>query len=166
MGNLIVWSGWIGGIGIGLYLLFQFWVTNKPLGCSTSYGHMCGVVSRTRYFRTGEYENLNNWRIWFVIGLPIGGALAAITSPDYHWTLSFSMGEMYDSVLPEALWAKALVLVSGGILMGLGARMAGGCTSGHAISGISFLNVPSMLAGGMFFAGGIIAVQTIFAIFG
>lgn len=162
MGNLIIWSGWIGGIGIGLYLLLQFWITNKPLGCSTSYGNVAGMVVRSHYFQSGEFESLNNWRLWFMLGLPIGGALAALTSPNYVWDFHFSMGQMYDSIMPAELWKKAIILLSGGVFMGVGARLAGGCTSGHAISGISMLNYPSMLAGGLFFAGGIGSVQFIF----
>ena len=69
---------------------------------------------------------------------------------------------MYDSVLPQAIWAKGAVLLGGGVLMGLGARMAGGCTSGHAIAGITLLNWPSVVSAVGFFLGGIVAVQLMF----
>lgn len=164
MTEVIVWSGWIGGIGVGLYALSQFYLTGKKLGASTAYGNVCSYFSKASFFKTGAYANGNSWRLWFLIGLPIGGLLAALTSPG-EIVLSFSLGEMYDSVFPQALWAKGLLLTAGGILLGYGARAAGGCPSGHSISGLSLLNPPSLLASIGFFIGGIIMVQFLFSFF-
>ena len=58
------------------------------------------------------------------------------------------------------------VICLGGAMMGFGARMADGCTSGHAIAGVALLNWPSMVAGAGFFVGGIMAVQTLFRVIG
>lgn len=99
---------------------------------------------------------------WFILGVPLGGFLAAASSPGFEWQLTLSMGTLYDQVLPESSLLKALTVTCGGVLMGVGARLAGGCTSGHAIAGVSFLNVPSMLAAALFFVGGIVAVQVMF----
>ena len=162
MNELVVWAGWLGGIAIGLYSLIQYWLTSKPLGCSLSYGNFCAMTSRLSYFSHGAFASANNWRLWFILGVPLGGALAALTSPGYEWTLTTSMGAYYDSIMPGVLWQKATVVVLGGMLMGYGARLAGGCTSGHAITGMSLLNLPSMLAGVCFFTGGILSVQLVF----
>lgn len=164
MTEVIVWSGWVGGLAVGMYALFQLYVTGKPLGVSTGYGNVCSFVSKADFFRQGDYEEPNNWRLWFIIGLPLGGLLAALTSPG-EVVASFSVGQMYDSVLPQALWAKGLVLMFGGVLIGYGSRMANGCTSGHAIAGISLLNPPSVLAAAGFFVGGVIMVQLLFGLF-
>jgi uncharacterized membrane protein YedE/YeeE len=161
MTEVIVWSGWIGGIAIGAYALLQWILTGNALGVSTGFGNVCGYISSAPFFRRGEYESLNNWRLWFLLGIPLGGLLGALTSPG-DIVLSFSMGAMYDSVLPEALWAKALVLVAGGFAIGYGSRAAGGCTSGHSISGVSMLNPPSVIASAGFLIGGILAVQVLF----
>lgn len=161
MTEVIVWSGWVGGLAIGLYLLFQFLVTGKALGVSTGYGNVCSYMSGIRYFHIGDYLQPNNWRLWFIIGIPLGGLLAAVTSPG-EVVLSFSLGEMYDSVLPQVLWAKGLVLLSAGTMIGYGARLAGGCPSGHSIAGMSMLNPPSILASAGFFVGGIIMVNVLF----
>lgn len=161
MTEVIVWSGWLGGLGIGVYALLQFALFGKPLGVSTGYGNVCSIVSRKAFFRRGPYEKRNTWRLWFIIGLPLGGVLAVLTSPG-PLVASFSVGPLYDAVLPVALWGKSLVLLLGGVLMGLGARMAGGCTSGHAIAGLSLLNWPSLVASAGFFAGGVAAVQLLF----
>lgn len=163
MTEVIVWSGWVGGFALGLYLLFQFMMTGKALGVSTGYGNVCSYVSRIKYFHIGDYVEPNNWRLWFIVGIPLGGLLAALTSPG-EVVLSFSLGEMYDSVLPGVLWAKGLVLLTGGVMIGCGSRMAGGCPSGHSIAGMSMLNPPSILASAGFFVGGIIMVQLLFGL--
>jgi uncharacterized membrane protein YedE/YeeE len=161
MAELVVWPGWIAGAAIGVYLALQYYLTGKPLGCSSGYGNLCGVVTRTPFFRRGEFESRTSWRLWFTLGLPLGGAIGVLSSggaiePSFH------MGALYESVLPESLALRAVYLVAGGVLIGLGARMAGGCQSGHAINGLSLLNPPSLLASAGFFVGGVVAVQALF----
>ncbi len=163
MTEVIVWSGWLGGLAVGLYTIFQWLVSGNALGVSTGFGNVCSLVSRASYFHEGEYTEANNWRLWFLVGLPLGGLLAALTSPGAI-VASFSLGTMYDRVLPQALWAKGAVLALGGVLIGYGSRMAGGCTSGHAIAGMSMLNPPSVLASAGFFVGGILMVQFLFRV--
>lgn len=165
MTEVIVWSGWVGGLAVGLYGLAQLLLAGKPLGVSTGYGNVCGLTSRRPFFRRGDYENNNSWRVWFIVGLPLGALIAALTSPG-EIALSFSLGPMYDSVFPTALWAKGLLLLAGGVMMGLGARMAGGCTSGHSIAGLALLNVPSLIASAGFFVGGIVVVNILFRVIG
>lgn len=165
MGDVIVWSGWIGGAAIGLYMLTQYWYTGIMLGCSGAYCNPLSTFSRLEIFSTGEYACFNNWRLWFSIGIPFGSALAAISSPEYQWGINLSMGEMYESVLPANPFLKVIVLFTGGIAMGYGARLAGGCTSGHVISGVSLLNQPSLYAAALFFLGGLISVQVLFSVF-
>ncbi len=164
MTEVIVWSGWVGGLAVGGYLLFQWLVSGQALGVSTGYGNLCSFISRASFFHEGDYKEPNNWRLWFIIGLPLGGLLAALTSSQ-EVVASFSLGTMYDAVLPQTLWAKGLVLVFGGMMIGYGSRMAGGCTSGHSIAGLAMLNPPSLLASAGFFAGGIIIVQLLFNLF-
>jgi len=165
MSELLVWSGWVGGIAVGLYTLLQFWVTGKALGCSTGYGNVCGLASKAPFFHTGEYADLLNWRLWFLLGLPFGGAFALVSS-GVAWHPTFDMGAMYEQVLPITVWARGLVLIAGGALIGYGARSACGCPSGRSIAGMSQLSLPSLLASVGFFAGGIIAVQTLFRVVG
>lgn len=159
--EVIVWSGWAGGIAVGLYMLAQYWVSGHALGASTGYGNVCALGSRQRFFRTGQFTDPANWRLWFTIGIPFGGLIALLTSGG-GFDPTLSMGAMYELVMPESVWARGLVLMSGGVLVGYGSRLAGGCTSGHSITGISMLNPPSVLASVGFFAGGIIAVQLLF----
>ena len=164
--DVTVWAGWVGGIAIGGFFLAQLWLTGKPLGVSTGYGNLCALASRAPFFTQGPYAKPVNWRLWFLVGLPLGGVVAVFTSPNATWSATLSMGALYDGVLPAAAWAKGLVLLAGGFMIGLGARMAGGCNSGHSISGMSLLNPPSFAASACFFVGGIASVQILFRLMG
>ena len=158
-----VWSGWLGGLAIGLFVILHFWLIGKPAGCSTGYGNVCGLLfKKLTYFREGEYRNLNNTKLWFLIGIPLGGVLSALLSPG-EWHFSFDMG-MYDQILPQSDAAKAIWLVFGGMLIGFGARLAGACTTGHALVGGAMLNPPSLLAAGVFFISALLTTQLLFMI--
>lgn len=156
-----LWSGLVGGIAIGLYSLFQLRLTGQALGCSTGYGNVCGLVSRTPYFRTGTYAERMNWRLWFTLGLPLGGLLAVLLHGEGPH-LTFDLGAMYERVMPAAPAAKGAVLFVSGAAIGFGARLAGGCTSGHSIVGMALGAPSSLLASVGFFAGGTLAVQCLF----
>lgn len=166
MQPVVVWPGWVAGALIGAYLALQYWLSGKALGCSSGYGNLCGIFSKARYFHSGEYASLDNWRSWFTLGLPLGGLVAFVTSNGELPALSFDMGSLYEAVLPGSLWFRAAYLVAGGVLIGLGARMAGGCQSGHSINGMALLNPPSLLASAGFFVGGVVAVQALFGVWG
>ena len=156
-----IWPGFIGGLAVGLFSLLHLWLTGRQLGCSTGYGNVCGFVSRTPYFHSGPYRELTNWRLWFTVGLPVGG-LVAVSLHGSGFSPSFDLGPLYESVMPSADWAKGLVLFASGGLIGFGARLAGGCTSGHSIVGVALLAPSSLLASVGFFVGGTLAVQSIF----
>lgn len=161
--EISVWAGWIAGIAIGLFVISHFWLLGKPAGCSTGYGNLCGLVCRKiKFFRMGEYSDLNNSKLWFLIGIPLGGLISALTSVD-TWHLSFDMG-MYDAILPQTYSAKAIWLVFGGMLLGFGARLAGACTTGHALVGGAMLNPPSLLAGVVFFGSALITTHLLFGL--
>ncbi len=163
MEPLVIWPGWLGGIGVGLFMLGMIVLTGKALGVSSAYGDACGVAFGSAHYRSGEFGAGHMWRLMFALGLPIGGAIAVFTS-GASWHPTTDMGTLYEPVLPQALWARALVLAAGGVLIGYGARAAGGCQSGHAIMGMSLLNPPSIVSGACFFVGGIIAVQILFRV--
>ncbi len=159
--EIIVWTAWISGISMGLFVIFHFWLMGQPAGCSTGYGNVCGLLSKkVEYFHIGEYKNINNTKLWFLLGIVIGGFLSAIASVD-NWHLSFSMG-MYDEILPQTDAGKAIWIIFGGILLGFGARLAGACTTGHALVGGAMLNPPSILAGVIFFMSAFITTQLLF----
>lgn len=158
-----VWPGWLGGVGIGLFVIGLFVVTGRALGVSSAYGNLCGVVLRGGYFRKGSYAPTSDWRLFFALGIPLGGLIGLLSAGD-AFVPSMDMAVLYERVMPQATWARGLVLAGGGVMIGFGARAAGGCQSGHAITGMALLNPPSVLAGALFFVGGIISVQLLFGL--
>jgi len=155
-----VWSGWLTGSLLGLLTVALYWFANKQLGISTVYGYACQVLPGAGAFRSAEFRRSNRWRLWFGLGIPVGALLAS--SGD---GVGFTTGMgLYEQALPEHPVVRGLVLLGAGTLMGLGARLAGGCTSGHVISGVPLMNRPSFLAGALFFVGGTVAVQVLFRV--
>lgn len=158
MHDIIIWPAWLAGAGIGSLMVAFYWITGKQMGVSRGYCNLWAYASKLSFFQQKEYTG-NAWRIWFILGIMLGGFLATVIAHPGEWHFTFYMGEAYGALLPSNLWLKILVLFIGGIIMGWGARLAGGCTSGHVIAGIPLLNLSSMLAGILFFVGGLVTVQ-------
>jgi uncharacterized membrane protein YedE/YeeE len=142
------WPWWLSGILIGLTVPLLYFLAGQAFGVSTSLqqiGAMCAPRSRLPYF--AQYNRRAGlWTLAFVIGIAMGGFVAA------HF-LSAERVEFLPDFYRGA--AGAIRLLVGGFLVGFGARYAGGCTSGHAITGIANLNWPSLVATICFFVGGL-----------
>lgn len=144
------WPWWISGILIGLTVPLLYFLTGQGFGISTSLqqvGAMCNPHSRLDYFRSYDRRK-GLWTLLFAVGIVGGGFLAT----------RFLSAEPVQ-FLPQHYFtnplAGGLQLFVGGILIGFGTRYAGGCTSGHAITGIANLNWPSLVATIFFFVGGL-----------
>lgn len=133
----------IGGPLFGLCVATLYVLTNQRLGVSGSYLHLGKVVMR----RPGAQA----WRIWFFGGLLLGAAGAAASQGAFG---EGGYGRLAEVVTPGAL---VPVLLIGGVLIGYGARYAGGCTSGHGISGCSSLSPGSFTTTAVFFATAVAA---------
>jgi uncharacterized membrane protein YedE/YeeE len=92
-----------------------------------------------------------DWELLFIAATVIGAMLAAWHGAEltHRW-----VPEMWADRFGPAIWPRALAALAGGVFMAFGARMAGGCTSGHGISGAAQLNVASWIALICFFIGG------------
>jgi uncharacterized membrane protein YedE/YeeE len=153
MSNLLTepWAPWASGIVIGLMVPGLYLFAGRRFGMSSSLRHIGKMVlprAKIPYLATHRWQP-NAWNLLLVGGVMLGAFMADRTADP---ALPLLPAEAYT---PEGL-ARLLV---GGALVGFGARYAGGCTSGHTISGIANLNWPSMLASAAFFAGGLIAVH-------
>jgi uncharacterized membrane protein YedE/YeeE len=155
------WPWWVAGPAIGLVVSLLAWVTGKGLGVSTGYGSACALTSRLPFFRAREFQE--RWRLWFIAGLPLGGVLAAVLAGTFGPTLAY--GQL-DALTGGSLAARAGLLAGGGLLIGAGARWAGGCPSGHSIVGIAQGAVSSLAATVGFMVGGVIVFNLLYALVG
>ncbi len=142
------WPWWFSGVLIGLVVPALYYFAGKDFGISTSlqqFGAMCSPGRGPDYLKKYDWR-AGIWTLVFVLGIMLGGFVAVRF-------LSDSPVEF----LPEGFHSMsgAVRLLIGGILVGFGTRYAGGCTSGHAIAGISNLNWPSLVATIFFFVGGL-----------
>jgi len=162
------WSPYSVGIGIGILSWISFVLSDRPLACSTTFARTSGMVERL--FRGGkvtrkkyyqEFPPTIDWQWMLVLGVIIGSFVSAKFSGEFRlsWIPLLWQEAAGDSRLIR--WLAALV---GGIIMGFGARWAGGCTSGHGISGTLQLSVSSWLAAVSFFVSGIATAMFIFRV--
>ncbi len=167
------WHWSITGILIGLTVPLLYLIGNKPFGISSSFRHICAacIPGNALYFKYDWKKE--TWNIYFVAGIVIGGIIGAsfLANPGpmqialstkeqlaQLGVTSFSELEPLDIFSFKGLFsAKGFILiVIGGFLVGFGTRYAGGCTSGHSITGISNFQVSSIAATICFMIGGFI----------
>jgi uncharacterized membrane protein YedE/YeeE len=153
------WSPYLAGALIGVLSMFTFYFSNKPLGASSAYAKVGGLVGQRLFpgwFRRLQYFRDNppgiDWEVMLVVGIVAGALVAAWTGGELNgrW-----VQPLWAERFGDTPWLRAAVAVLGGILMSYGARLAGGCTSGHGISGALQLSVGSWIALACFFAGGV-----------
>ncbi|MCV6631786.1 MAG: YeeE/YedE family protein [Flavobacteriaceae bacterium] len=168
------WPWYVSGPIIALIMFFMLWF-GKRFGMSSNLRTLCSIGGAGKfsdYFK--DQFRANSWNLWVVLGALIGGILAIQLFPsEARMDLSaqtvvelqaYGFTDVGNSLLPEVLFGDAAlrnpknlaILILGGFMVGFGARYAGGCTSGHAISGLSNLQWPSLLAVIGFFAGGLL----------
>ena len=143
------WPWWLSGILIGLTVPLLYVLSGQAFGISSSLRHIgaiCSPNSKLDYLKTHNWRN-QTWNLVFIGGIALGSFIA----------VNYFSSEPID-LLPASFYSVggAIRLLLGGVLVGFGTRYAGGCTSGHAITGISNLNWPSMVATAFFFVGGLI----------
>jgi len=160
------WSPYAVGAGIGVLSWLTFFLSDKPLGCSTAFVRTCGMIERffsdsveTKRLYFQEFPPVITWEWMLVLGIVIGAFLSVTLSGGFQADLvpslwSFTFG-------PRA-FPRILSALNGGILLGFGARWAGGCTSGHGISGTLQLAVSGWLAVACFFVGGVVTAFLIY----
>ncbi len=161
------WSPYLVGALIGALSMLTFYFSNRPLSASTAYARLAGMVGRLvapkhtgalPYFQ--EKRPRVEWGVMLLLGVIVGAFLAAWHGGELTgewlppmWAARFGEG---------ALGLRVVAAVAGGIVMAFGARLAGGCTSGHGISGTLQLSVGSWLAVVSFFGGGFVMAHLLF----
>jgi len=154
------WSPYLVGALIGVLSMFTFYFSDKPLGASTAYARIAGLIgnvfaakhtAKLKFYR--DNKPVVDWEVMLLLGVIVGAFLAAWQGSEFTnaWLPGMWAARFGDGSLPLRLAAT----FGGGVLMAFGARLAGGCTSGHGISGTMQLSVGSWIAVICFFVGGI-----------
>ena len=171
------WPWYVAGPLIALVMFFLLFF-GKSFGLSSNLRTMCTIGGADRYAEFFRFDWKGQiWNLVFVLGAVIGGFVTAMwLTPSTAIAINpktvvalenlgfMNPGKTY--LPPEIFGVEMLfslkgwaVLLTGGFLVGFGTRYAGGCTSGHAISGLSNLQIPSLIAVVGFFIGGLITTH-------
>ncbi|MBU3663561.1 MAG: YeeE/YedE family protein [Bacteroidetes bacterium] len=172
------WPWYVAGPLIGLTVPTLLIIGNKSFGISSSMRHICAacIPGNIKFFKYDWKKEI--WNLFFVAGIFLGGIVAmGLLGNDLPVSVSPALAEElkdygitdYSGMVPNELftWANLftlkgfIMMVIGGFLVGFGTRYAGGCTSGHAIMGLSTLQWPSLVATCCFMAGGFLMANFI-----
>ncbi len=174
------WPWYVSGFIIGLIMLSLIYF-GKSFGMSSNLRSMCtimGAGKRTAFF---DFDwKAQRWNLVVVVGAMLGGFVAVnfmsdpsnvtINPKTIAQLAAYGIDAPNGNLAPQVLFGNEVftsikgiaILLIGGLLIGFGTRYAGGCTSGHAISGLSNLQIPSLKAVIGFFVGGLIMAYLIF----
>ena len=176
------WPWYIAGPVIGLTVPILLLLGGKMFGVSANLRHACAACNfgNVEFFNY-DWKTAGKWNFTFLAGSVFGGFLAGyvFANPEPIALASSTITDLralgindFTGLVPENLFSWDVlgsgvgftVLVVGGFLVGFGARYAGGCTSGHAISGLSDLQLASLIAVIGFFIGGLMMTWFIYPI--
>lgn len=172
------WPWYVAGPLIGLVIPLLLIIGNKSFGISSSLRHACAAClpSKVPFFQYDWKKEM--WNFFFVGGVLTGGIIAGIilsnpapvdVDPALVAELESYGITNFNNLLPMEIFTwdsllslkGLLIIILGGFAVGFGARYAGGCTSGHAIMGISNLQLSSVIATVSFMIGGFITANII-----
>ena len=153
----------VGGLGIALVMLSMLWLTNRRLGVSTGFESLCSLVVNAPYFRRSELVASRGWRLPMLVGLVLGGALSAALGGGWAPTWN---ANMLDAVFGLGPAAKVALMFGGGLLIGFGTRLAGGCTSGHGMFGLSNLEPAGLVSTLSFMGAGVVTTTIVYRVLG
>ena len=173
------WHWSISGFLIGLVMLLLIYF-GKVFGMSSNFRSLCSMTGMGKKIPFFDWDwKAQRWNFAVVFGAIIGGFIAThymsstdnvqVSQATIQSLAKLKIDVPLSKLLPDALFGSevlqsakgVLILVFGGFLIGFGSRYAGGCTSGHAISGLSNFQIPSLKAVIGFFVGGLIMVHFI-----
>ena len=176
MSDPSVWPWYIAGPLIGIVVPIVYLYAGRKWGVSSTLRDICAatIPGRIDYFQYA-WRSKGGWRLAMAAGLVAGGLLMAVFAPSEQVAISaatqadlagLGITDLQGLAPAQVFSWDALLsvpglimVVGGGFLVGFGTRYANGCTSGHAISGLSALRVTSLVAVLGFFAGGLTATH-------
>ncbi len=164
----IDWTPYLAGAGIGVLSWIAFAIAKDPIGVTTAYGRLAGeaaipflgadTVAANTYWKAAPFAL--DYGVLFLVGIMLGAFISAIVSGTFKIEL---VPEVWKAEIGTSVWKRFAYAFFGGVIIMYGARLAGGCTSGHGISGGLQLAVSSWLFLAVMFATGLIASAFLFA---
>ncbi|MDZ4401724.1 YeeE/YedE thiosulfate transporter family protein [Prosthecobacter sp.] len=160
------WSPYLVGAGIGVLSWLTFYFADKPIGASSFYAMVAGLIGKSvarKHTESLKYYQTNppavDYGFVFVTCTILGGFISAWTGDEIRneWLHPMWVDRFGDSIA-----LRGIVGFIGGVLMAFGSRLAGGCTSGHGISGTFQLNAGSWLTVIFMFVGGIATAMLLY----
>ncbi|MDM1071633.1 YeeE/YedE family protein [Empedobacter brevis] len=171
------WPWYIGGPIIAIVMLLLIYL-GKSFGFSSNFRTICSAIGAGKNCDFFAFNwKAQKWNLLFLVGAVLGGFISVEFLSDHQIPaisentilqlnkMGFeSAGKAYSptEIFEDLSLKNIVLLLVGGLLVGFGTRYAGGCTSGHAISGLSDLQLPSLLAVIGFFIGGLLMVHILF----
>jgi hypothetical protein len=172
------WPWYFAGAIIGLIVPLLLIIGNKTFGLSSNLRHICAACfpANIKFFKYNWKNEI--WNLFFVAGIIIGAFIAThylanpnaiVINEKLKLTLTSFGVTNFSDLMPAELFSLnslssirgCILMVLGGFLVGFGTRYANGCTSGHAIMGLSNLQWPSLVATICFMLGGFIMTNFI-----
>jgi len=160
------WSPYFVGASIGVLNLLAFGLSDRPIGCSTAYSRISGMIERLfrgniveekAYYK--KFKPMVEWEGMLLAGVLIGAFISASLSGQFQIE---AVPSVWDDRFGPDVTVRLISALFGGMIVGFGARLAGGCTSGHGISGTPQLALSSWVALVCFFLGGVITAMALF----
>lgn len=168
------WTWYVSGFLIGMVMLLLVYF-GKTFGMSSNLRSLCTLAGAGKKVPFFDFDwKASRWNLAVVLGAMLGGYVAvhymsaptnvAINPQTVEQLATLGIDAPDGKLVPDALFSSSAfqspkviaLLLLGGFLIGFGSRYAGGCTSGHAITGLSNLQLPSLKAVIGFFIGGLI----------
>lgn len=174
------WPWYIAGPLIGLIVPMLLLIGGKQFGVSSNFRHTCAAcLSGNIAFFNYDWKKKGGWNLVFIAGTILGGFAGGwlFNNPEPIALSQQTINDLqaigvsdFSGMMPDDFfnWQSLsslpgfLMMVVGGFLVGFGARYAGGCTSGHAISGLADLQLASLLAVVGFFIGGLFITYLVY----
>jgi len=168
------WPWYIAGPGIAIAAFFLFYF-GRHFGVSSNFETLCSMAGAGKYVDYFKFDwKKNSWNLFFLVGATLGGFIAVywlmpessvgINQQTIQDLADIGIQNAGASYMPAEIFSMEtmlsfkgfIVLLVAGAMVGFGARWAGGCTSGHAVAGLSNLELPSLITVIGFFIGGLL----------
>ncbi len=167
------WHWSLAGVMIAL-ILFLLTYLGRSFGVSASFKTICNAFGLGKKYEYFDFDIKNDfWQIAFLLGVLLGGLISVTIlynpepakisqatidhlATDFGWNYPQGDGYLPVDVFNIYNWKAIVIALVGGAFVGFGARYGNGCTSGHAITGLSHMRLPSLITVIGFFIGGLI----------